>query len=189
MGRKREYGEDLTYAETHRNYLPEHYGRIGHRLDMANRDWTEFCHHCKIPLLIVEEVRDKGQDLLDKGVSVTRQLAYMANLPASLLAWRTERPKHVDDEINALNKRIRELEAAYPITGFTRRNLRQRNAKLTEMTTDQWFEYILMQHREHHYICASSTEKPVNVARLLDTKATNPASEPPDLLDMLKFDD
>lgn len=174
MARSRNYGEDLTYAEWHRNALPEHYGRVGHRIDMANRDWTEYCHYCKTPLAVVEEVRDVGQNLLDKGVTITRHLAAALNRPGYLMAWRTERPKEVDAEINALNKRIRELEAAWPIVEFTIRRLRSRDARLEKVTPDVWMEALLIVHREHHAECGRANEWAVRKDKLIAVKDGNP---------------
>lgn len=177
MARTRKHGEDLTYGEWHRNALPEAYGRIGHRIDMADRDWTEYCHYCKTPLALVEEVRDVGQNLLDKGVTVTRQLAAALNRPGYLMAWRTQRPREVDDEIDALNRRIRELEAAWPIVEFTIRSLRTRNTKLEKVTPDIWLEKLLIIHREHHAECGRANEWVVRKDKLLAVKDGNPIAE------------
>lgn len=181
MSRSRRYGEDLTYAEEHRRRLPELYGRIGHRLDMADRDWTEFCHHCKEPLAIVEEVRDMGQDLNDKATTVTRRLAARAALPAYLMAWRIERPANVQAEIDRLNDRIRELEAAYPIVGFRARQLFPRRTALIAYTPEKWFELVLIWHRSHHETCAvakRNREKAVAGERLALAKHRSPLWTP-----------
>jgi hypothetical protein len=147
------YGVDLTYGEEHRRALPELYGRIGHRLDMADRDWTEFCHYCKQPLAIMEEVQDRGQDLLDKGISVTRHLAMAARLPGFLFAWRTERPPEVQRQIDALNERLRSLEELYPIIGFRVRELLPPGQPILELTPAQWWEHVRIIHRRHHLDC------------------------------------
>lgn len=186
MARSRKYGEDLTYSEWHREKLFEKYGRVGHRTDMADRDWTEYCHYCKTPLTLIEEVRDRGQDLRDKGVSVTRNLASMANIPAFLMAWRNERTREADREINQLHQQIRDLEAQWPITGFTIKNLRQRGSQLIKITPDQWLEHLLIIHREHHHKCARATEWKVNGSRLMVAKNTHPLHEVT-LLDLLQF--
>lgn len=176
MARSRKYGEDLTYAEWHRSALPKLYGRIGHRLDLANRDWTEYCHYCKKPLALIEEVRDVGQDLLDKGVSVTRNLARLAGgMDAWMLGVRIDRPREVDDEIDRLNRQIRQLEAEWPITGFTVRDLRRRG--LTKVSTDEWLEKILITHRQHHLTCAQAREFPVKAGKLLSVKEAHPLHE------------
>lgn len=185
MSQRRRYGEDLTYAEWHRAAFPELYGRIGHRIDMADRDWTENCHYCREPLLIVEEVRDRGQDLLDKGTSVTRRLAERANLPAALMAWRSDRPKEVDREINTLHARIRELEAGWPIVGFTVRYLRRRDSlRLHRLTPAEWLEWLAIQHREHHAQCEKANEFPVRRDRLIAVRDAHALHEP-SLLDGL----
>lgn len=182
MARSRKYGEDLTYSEWHRSALPNLYGRIGHRLDLANRDWTEYCHHCKKPLALIEEVRDVGQDLLDKGVSVTRNLARLADgMDAWLLGVRIDRPQEVDAEIDRLNTRIRELEAQWPITGFTIRDLQVHDRRLKRITPAEWLENLLIIHRQHHRGCARARvagEIPVNAGKLLDAKAAHPLHEP-----------
>lgn len=188
MARSRKYGEDLTYGEWHRHALVELYGRIGHRIDMADRDWTEYCHYCKAPLALIEEVRDRGQDLLDKGVSVTRGLAGLANIQAYLMAWRNERPKSIDQEINQLHNRIRELEARWPITGFTVRNLRRRISSLERLTTEEWMEHLLLIHRQHHLICTRAGEFPVKADRLLAAKSAHPMHDVT-LLDLLDLDE
>lgn len=187
MARSRQYGEDLTYAEWHRRALPDKYGRIGHRIDMANRDWTEYCHYCKTPLALIEEVRDVGQNLLDKGVSVTRNLATAANMPGLLMAWRCQRPREVDQEIDRLNARIRELEQQWPITGFTIRHLRHRDTKLIPVTPDEWLEHLLLVHREHHHECRRANEWKVDGERLLAVKDGNPLHQIT-LFDVLRFD-
>jgi len=167
MARHRKYGEDLTYSEEHRLALPELYGRIGHRLDMADRDLTEFCHFCKDPLLLVELVRDVGQDLRDKAVTVTRKLAQRAGLDAYLVAWKTERPPEVQREIDALNERIRELESLHPITEITVRHISPiASPQLLRMTPKEWWNWLLIVHRDHHGRCArAGGERPVNRSR------------------------
>lgn len=177
MARSRKYGEDLTYAEWHRNALPEKYGRIGHRIDMADRDWTEYCHYCKTPLALIEEVRDRGQDLLDKGTSVTRNLAAALKRPAYLMAWRSERPPEVDAEIEALHSRIRELEAQWPIVEFTIRPLLRRTTRLMTVTPDEWLEHLMIIHREHHAECGRANEWQVHRGRLVAAKDGNPLHE------------
>lgn len=175
MARSRKYGEDLTYSEWHRSALPDRYGRIGHRIDMADRDWTEYCHYCKTPLALIEEVRDRGQDLRDKGISVTRNLSTAARLDhAYLLAWRSDRPAEVDREIEQLHARIRELEAQWPILEFTVRDLLKQGRVLTPVTVNDWLQHLLIIHRDHHRSCARANEWPVNVEKLSDAKAENP---------------
>lgn len=154
MSRSRKYGEDLTYAEEHRVALPELYGRIGHRLDVLDRDWTEYCNHCKAPLALYEEVRDVGQDLRDKNTGRTRTLAARATLPAFLLPWRNERPRHVQIEVDRLNQRLRALEREYPIIGFTARPLHLGpGRRFVSLTPEQWWEQVLLLHRKHHERC------------------------------------
>lgn len=153
MARNRNYGEDLTFAEWHRKYLPEQYARIGHRLDLANRDWTEFCHHCKLPLAILEEVVDRGQNLNEKATTVTRNLAKMADVDAYLIAPRIDRPREVQNEIDQLNARIRELEAQNPIVEFHLKELYPQHSSLKSMTPTETAEFFLVLHRRHHEQC------------------------------------
>ena len=169
MSRRRKYGEDLTYGEEHRVRLPELYGRLGHRIDLADRDWTEFCHWCKEPLGIYEEVRDVGQDMNDKATTVTRNLARRADVPAFLFGWRVERPAEVDAEIRQLNSRIRELEASYPIVSFRAKQIVPIRGSLVSMTPGEWWEGIYALHRAHHRSCsayASRGGSPVRADRL-----------------------
>jgi hypothetical protein len=186
MARSRRYGEDLTYGEWHRHALPEKYGRIGHRIDMADRDWTEYCHYCKTPLALIEEVRDRGQDLLDKGTTVTRNLAAMAHIPGYLMAWRNDRPPGVDREIEALHERIRQLEAQWPIIRFTIRDLAKPGRKLIPLSTDEWLEHLLVIHRAHHADCSKAGEWAVNGTRLMEVKDSHPLHEVT-LFDVLRF--
>lgn len=153
MARARRYGEDLTYSEWHRNTLPKLYHRRGHRLDMANRDDTEFCHFCKWPIGIVEEVVDRGQDLNDKATTVTKRLAENANIPALLVAPRIDRPPEIQARINDLNAEIRRLEAQHPITYFTVRRLWPHPTKLERLTPEQYAAEIYLLHRDHHQHC------------------------------------
>lgn len=153
MARRRRYGEDLTYAEWHRNRLAQLYKRIGHRLDMADRDWTEFCHHCKMPLAIIEEVVDRGQNLNEKSTRVTRNLAGMADIEAYLVAPRTERPRKVQDEIDRLHGLIRDLEAAHPIVEFHIKEIHPDHTDLRSLTPDEAAEFFLLLHRRHHETC------------------------------------
>lgn len=170
MSRARRYREDLSYAEWHRLSFPEMYQRIQHRLVQADRDWTEFCHYCSQPLAIFEEVRDVGQDLLDKATTVTRKLAVEAGLPARLIAWRTERPAEAQSEIDELGRRISELERQWPIVGFkTRLIAPQQERKIDELHPEEWCHWIAILHREHHHVCKSprASEFPVAFSRLL----------------------
>lgn len=169
MARARRYGEDLTYAEWHRNALPALYARVGHRLDLADRDWTEFCHHCKEPLALYEEVIDRGQDLADKATTVTRRLAGRAGLPAFLVAPRIERDRETQDEIDSHHRAIRELEARAPIVYFTARQITPDPGQFIRFTPEQWAEQLLILHRTHHETCwrAAHVERPLIADRYL----------------------
>jgi hypothetical protein len=169
MARRRKWGEDLTYAEWHRQFLPHVYPRIGHRQDMADRDWTEFCHHCKEPVAVIEEVIDRGQDINDKATTVTRKLASRADVFAALVAPRIDRPTAVQQEIDQLNSRLRELESAYPIMRFAAKQLWPNRTPLRTYLPDEWAEQLLILHRSHHHICVAARrngEYPVNEDRL-----------------------
>lgn len=186
MARRRKYGEDLTYAEEHRHQLEHLCRRIGHRLDAADRDWTEFCHWCKEPLGIYEQVRDIGQDINDKATTVTRKLAASASLPAFLFAWRAKRPAAVEARIQALNTELRELEAAHPIIGFKAKQLYPRRGELVPLTPDEWWkEGVLILHRDHHRSCHAAKrnrELDVHVPRLLDARNRSRLWTPADQL-------
>lgn len=154
MSRSERYNaRDLTYSAAHRHALPELYQRNGHRAAAADRDWTEFCHYCWEPLGIFEEVRDRGQDLADKQTGVTARLAERAGLPAGLIAWRNERPPEVQAQINRLHAELRELEGAYPITGFTARALRPERGRFEEVTPKEHWRRIMLLHAEHWARC------------------------------------
>lgn len=153
MARRRKYGEDLTAAEWHRLKLPVLYERNGHRLDMADRDWTEFCHFCKEPLGLWEEVIDRGQDLSDKATTVTRRLAERANLPALIVAPRTNRPPDVQAQIDDLHAEIRRLEALHPIIRFTVKRLTPTPGEFLVFQPDEFAAEIYLLHRDHHQRC------------------------------------
>lgn len=155
MARRRIYGTDHTLGDWHRTALAELYRRTGHRLDMADRDWTEFCHWCKEPLLIWEEVLDRGQDLTDKAVTVTRRLGQRADLPAWLVAPRIERPPEVQQEIDRLNADLRRLEERYPIAYFTVRRIWPQPGRLHRMTQEGFADELFLVHRDHHQDCRS----------------------------------
>lgn len=176
MARRRKYGEDLTYAEWHRDTLPQLYGRIGHRQDMADRDWTEFCHWCKQPIAIVEEVIDRGQDLYDKSTAVTEALAKLSGLPAYLVAPRIPRPLEVQRRIDELNKELRKLESEYPISEFRIRCLVPQKGRIYTYDSEEWAYHLLMVHRSHHQYCpaARKSEIPVKKDALRDAKQSSP---------------
>lgn len=183
--RRRFAANDLTYAEAHRRDLPFLYKRIGHRLDTLDRDWTEFCHWCKEPLGLYEEIRDVGQNLCDKNTRLTRRVAERAGLPAFLFAWRVERPLAVQEEIDALSRRIRALEAGFPIRQFRARQLWPKMGPVVTYSPPQWWELgVLALHRAHHATCdkAAHYEIPVNLDRLRDARNASPLWTPTDQL-------
>ena len=147
---------DQSYPNGHRTAIPEAYPRTGHRTHVADRDWTEFCCWCKWPLAIVEEVRDVGQDLKDKGTTVTERLAALAGLPAYLAAWKVDRPDEVQAEIDQLNQRIRELESGHPIVGFKVQDLAPSKGPLLQATPAEWWATVRAIHGTHWQVCAKA---------------------------------
>lgn len=153
MANRRRYGEDLTYAEWHRNTLAELYPRRGHRLDQADRDWTEACHFCREPLCVAEEVIDRGQDLNDKATTITRRMAERANIPGWLIAPKFSRPVEIQRRIDRLQAEVLRLEARYPITYFTVKRLWPQPAPLEQLWPDEFAAEIYLLHRDHHQTC------------------------------------
>lgn len=153
MARRRKYGEDLTYAEWHRKQLPEFYKERGHRLAMADRDWTEWCYYCREPLALAEEVVDRGQDLTDKNTRTLEKLAERAHIRALLIAPRFNRPAHIQNRINELQAEIRSLESAYPIQAFRLRRLWPNKGPVIEMAPAEVALELLIIHRDHHSTC------------------------------------
>jgi hypothetical protein len=176
MSQRRRYIDDIAYSEAHRHALPELYERIGHRLDVADRDWTEFCHHCKEPLAVIETVRDVGQDIRDKATTVTRRLANRAQLRAWLVAWRVERPEAVQRRIDELGRELLALQAAHPIVSFKVRELCP-PGKVIELSPREWWEHVLLVHRTHHKVCLDAKrrgELPVHAVRLQSAQHRSP---------------
>lgn len=147
---RRHVHEDLSYSHWHRQFLPDLYDRIGHRFDVVDRDWTEYCHRCREPLVLVETVRDVGQNLADKNTRVLRRLAELAGLDAYLVAYRVDRPKEVQRIIDEHEREVRRLELEHPIVGFRVRKLSPRVGPLVSMTPEQWAGFIAGIH-VHHY--------------------------------------
>ena len=175
MARTRKYRDDLIYSDAHRRALPELYGRIGHRIDMADRDWTEFCAYCKRSLLVVEMVRDVGQDLSDKATTVTRDIAARAKVEACLLAYRVERSPEDQKELDELNRRIDAIEARSKIVGFKTCQLWPRHERrLTVLTPEEWWRSLYIRHRDHHKECRRAKEYPVKKRGLLAAKRQDP---------------
>lgn len=176
MARHRRFDTDNTYGDWHRALMSPLYERIGHRVDMADRDWMEFCHFCKEPLLLVEEVRNLGQDLSDKGVSVTTKLARRSDVPAVLLAVTHDYPfdgqLHIgphDDPMDlhsaeAFIQRLkRKIETEYPATkrvsGFVAQVLYPRKSDFFEQTPSQWTQFVVSLHNHHlHNACAAGSD-------------------------------
>lgn len=159
MSRRRFYGEDFAYPEAHRTELPLLYRRTGHRLDMCDRDFTEFCHWCKDPIGLFELVRNVGQDLNDKATTVTRRLASRAAIPAFLVAWRVDRPDETQARIDTLNRELIDLCTRHPIASFRARQLYPRRSAWIDFTPHEWWqEGVLILHRSHYARCAAAHE-------------------------------
>jgi hypothetical protein len=187
MARSRKFGEDFAYNEWHFVHLPELYPRIGHRLDQADRDWTEYCHFCKTPLLICETVRDVGQNLYDKATTVTRQLAQRAHMRAALVAYHVPRSSSLQREITELNERLIELTIRTPIDRFQVRQVSPRATPFIGLTPNDWAGEIALVHREHHAHCQRARELPVHRDRFLAELRRHPLHVPA-LFDALTFD-
>ena len=175
MARSRRFLDDIAYSEEHRHRLPQLYGRVGHRLDMADRDFTEFCHHCKHPLMIQEQVWYRGQNLYDKGTTVTRKLAALANVPAYLMAYTLPRPREVQKEIDRRCAELMRLQTLHPITEFRMMPLHPSpgKRKMVMLSPEEYWNFIFLVHRDHHRNCpraAANGERPVNEERLNDAK-------------------
>ena len=170
---RRHPGDDQTYARAHVEEVIRKFPRIGHHLDALDRDLTEYCHYCKEPLELDEIVRDVGQSLGQKPVTLTRRLAQRAVLPAKLVAWHVERPQAVQDLIDELASQIRSLEARYPIDRIKVRDLvnapgQRVSAEWQRMEPQDWWTHRLALHRSHHAICppAIKATYPSNIAAL-----------------------
>jgi hypothetical protein len=183
MSRDRRWpGEDLTYSQSHRELMHQLFSRgnhdVGHRTKMVDRDWTEYCHWCRTPLALIEEVRvlkSHEQAFADKPTTMTEITAQLAGIPAFLVGWQNERPDNVQDEIDRLNKRIRDLEAAYPIVSFRARWLSPRGP-IVNLTPRQWWDWVYLLHRDHHGRCqrARRFEFPVRHDVMCDVFADHP---------------
>jgi hypothetical protein len=174
MSRRERYAaRDLTYSAAHRHELEELYPRLGHRFHVCDRDWTEFCFACREPISIMEEVRDVGQDLLDKGTTVTRRLARAVGIPSWLVGWQNDRTPDVQTEIDRLNRALRQLEAMHPITQLTVRRLE--GGPLVPVAPREWWEAIKIMHGEHYLECRrAQRDVPVTPSRLHELRADNP---------------
>lgn len=149
MARRRKYPENYVWGEAHRLAIPELYERVGHRLSMLDRDWTEFCYFCHEPLALVEQVLDRGHNLEDKCSRVTRRLGERANLPAYLIGIRTSVP----DEVGTDLRRLREVAPRDLIDGVKVRRLWPSPTQFFSFTPEEiWYE-ILVLHRDHHAYC------------------------------------
>lgn len=176
MSTRKKYpgGLDDTYGREHRAKLPQIYDRHGHRLNLADRDWTEYCHYCRTPLLICEEVRDVGQNLSEKSTTITRRLAERATLPAELFAWRVERPPEVEARLAELNAEIEQLQSAYPIVGFRARTLWPRSGGVVQLEPKQWWEHVALTHAKHHRHCENKSAPAVKDSTIRKLQSRDP---------------
>lgn len=154
-GRRRRHGHDYVYGIEHLEEFPEQYERIEHRFKLADTDWNEFCGYCHTPHTLIEMYRDtpQGQDLSDKGVTVTRRLAQGVNAHAYVMAYLTERPPEVQREIDQLNQRVLELTRQYPIKRFRAQLVTPHRSRVETYTPDEWWSLIVLRHSEHHLQC------------------------------------
>jgi hypothetical protein len=155
VSRPRRYGHDYAYGLQHFERFPEQYKRLSHRFAMADVDWTEFCGYerCRKPLMLVEMFRDseRGIDLSDKGVSVVRQLAKGVGAAAYVMAYFAIRPRGVQTEIDALNRRVLDLTRQWPITRLRAQRLDPKRGRVFTYTPDEWWELVALSHSEHHH--------------------------------------
>lgn len=165
MARRRLHGESLVYAEAHRHEIPELWKRNGHRVDSADRDWTEYAHGCREPLALIEEYRDIGQNLYDKNFTMTKRMAERAQIPAYMVAWRVNRPKEVDEEIERLQRRVLELEAQYPITQISARMIYPTRTRFQTMQPSDWWLHVCAHHADHYTRCSVCQQKVAPVQR------------------------
>ena len=162
QGRRRRHGNDYIYSIEHLERFPEQYERIAHRTKLADVDWTEFCGYsrCHRPVMLVEMFRDtpRGLDLSDKGVTVTRYLANGVDVPAYVMAYLTERPKQVQDEIDRLNQRVLELTRSYPIVRYRAQLIHPERSRTQEYDPGDWWSLVVLAHSEHHQRCPDARQ-------------------------------
>lgn len=151
--KRRRFRLDHLYGDWHRYACAEMYERNGHRLDLADRDWTEMCNFCRDPLGFAEEVTDRGQILNEKATTVTRKIAQLTDRPAIFIAPRIERPPEVQREMDRLAQQLDRLEALYPIVSFTVRRIWPEPTGNETMDPQALADEIFLLHRSHHQQC------------------------------------
>lgn len=158
MSRPRRFGHDYVYGLDHFERFPQQYKRIEHRFKMADVDWTEFCGYCHWPHTLVEMYRDtpNGQDLRDKGVTVARRLARGVGAHAYVMAYLTERPPEVKDQIDKLNDQVLELSRQWPITRVRAQLVEPHRSKVETYSADEWWGLIALRHSTHHRDCSAA---------------------------------
>jgi len=159
MAKERRFRNNLWYSNWHRNHLPSLYRRRGHRMHVADRDFTEVCPDCREAIAIVEEVLIRGQNLEDKATTITRKLAGKLGVPAYLVgtvldddAWNA-----IKDEYAELSTRISDLERRVPIRGFLVRNILKKD-RPRFFLPDDWARVLMHLHREHQHNCPLSKD-------------------------------
>lgn len=165
---RRRFVDDPTYGIEHFERFPEQYKRIEHRFKLADIDWIEFCGYCYKPITNVEMFRDseRGHDLSDKGVSVTRRMAHGVGIDAYVMAYWVPRPAEVQQEIDQLGSRILELARQYPIQRCRAQRIEpQPRSRVETYSPERWWELVALWHSTHHQRCLkaqSSSEKLAN---------------------------
>jgi hypothetical protein len=181
MSRKQRFLIDPTYGLAHREAFPSLWERKGHRTDMVDRDWTEYCQHCRRPLALFEEVRDTGCDLTDKNTTVTQNLAKMTDgqVQAVLFGWKVERDPEVQQEIDRLSRRLLKLYASSRIVGFRAQRLTPRRGPVVSLEPEQWWRWVASTHLDHHRSCGAAQRNgaaPVDLARFQPMVDLHPLS-------------
>jgi hypothetical protein len=181
MSRRQKFMVDPTYGLAHRDAFPSLWERKGHRTDMVDRDWTEYCQHCRQPLALFEELRDTGDNLKDKNTTVTRKLAELTegHLQAVLFAWQVERDPEVQREIDELSRRLLKLYANSRIVGFRARRLTPNGGPVVSLTPEQWWAWVANTHLDHHRVCAVARRNgaaPIDLARFQPMVDLHPLS-------------
>lgn len=158
MSRPRRFGHDYIYGLDHFERFPEQYRRLEHRFKLADVDWNEFCGYCHRPHTLVEMFRDsqRGQDLRDKGVTVTRALARGVGAHAYVMAYLAERPPDVQSQIDRLNTAVIDMTRQWPITRFRAQLVEPHRGKVFTYNADEWWSLIALRHSDHHLTCRAA---------------------------------
>ena len=95
------------------------------------------------------------------------------------MAYKVDRPKDVQREIDKLGRCLMELQTRYPISGFRVRPLhpQPRVQAAYRCSSDKYWELIHKIHRDHHRVCehaARNGEDPVDCSALDAANANDP---------------